>query len=72
MKEMEEKMNYPNHKEDFEALCNEGFTEQEVRRLIQLRSDQTELEIYRDSAEYLRLAFVRWLVANGKLSDQLA
>ena len=42
------------------------------RVLTQLRRDRTELELSRTSAEYQRLAFVRWLVATGKLSDQLA
>ncbi len=61
-----------NYMQDLEALHREGFTDEEVRRLIQLRKDHTELEMYRDSAEYHRLEFVRWLVATGKLSDQLA
>lgn len=65
-------MNNTNYLQDLEILHREGFTEEEVRRLIQLRRDYTELEMYRDSAEYHRLAFVRWLVATGKLSDQLA
>ena len=59
-------------KEDFEALRQGGFTENEIERLTQLRRDRTELELSRTSAEYQRLAFVRWLVATGKLSDHLA
>ena len=65
----EKKMNY---KEDFEALRRGGFTEHEIQQLIQLRRNQTELEMSQTSAEYRRLAFVRWLVATGKLSDQIA
>ena len=65
----EKKMNY---KEDFEALRQGGFTEHEIQRLSQLRRDRTEFEMSRTSAEYHRLACVRWLVATGKLSDQLA
>ena len=74
----EEKMNYRwnqnhlNYKEDFEALRRGGFTENEIQQLTQLRRDRTELEMSQTSAEYRRLAFVRWLVATGKLSDQLA
>lgn len=74
----EEKMNYQcnqnhmNYKEDFEALRRGGFTEHEIEQLTQLRRDRTELEISRTSAEYHRLAFVRWLVATGKLSDHFA
>jgi len=74
----EEKMNYQwnqnhlNYKEDFEALRRGGFTEHEIEQLTQLRRARTKLEISRTSEEYHRLAFVRWLVATGKLSDQLA
>ena len=71
-------MNYPwnrnrlHYKEDFDALRRRGFTENEIERLTQLRRDRTELELSRSSAEYHRLAFVRWLVATGKLSDYYA
>ena len=74
----EENMNYGwnqnhlNYKEDFEALRRGGFTENEIERLTQLRSDRTELEISRNSVEYHRLAFVRWLVANRRLSEHFA
>jgi hypothetical protein len=75
---MEEKMNSRwnenkmNYKEDFEVLRRGGFTENEIQQLSQLRRDRTELEMSPNSAEYQRLAFVRWLVATGKLSDQFA
>jgi len=65
----EEMMNY---KEDFEALRRRGFTEEGIQRLSQLRKDHIKLEERRTSEEYQRLAFVRWLVASGRLSDQLA
>ena len=61
--------NYLSYKEDFEALRREGFTENEIEQLTQLRRHQTELELSRNSAEYQPLAFVRWLVVTGKLSD---
>jgi hypothetical protein len=64
--------NHLNYQGDFEALRREGFTEHEIERLTQLRRDRTELELSRTSAEYNRLAFVRWLVATGKLSDHFA
>ena len=64
----EKKMNY---KEDFEALRQGGFTENEMQQLSRLRRDRTELEMSPTSVEYQRLAFVRWLVASGRLSDQL-
>ena len=58
--------------EDVWALRREGFTEEEIKRLSQLRSIQAELGVSLTAAEYQRLAFVRWLVATGKLSDELA
>ena len=64
--------NHLNYKEDFEALRRGGFTEHEIKQLTQLRRARTELEISRTSEEYHRLAFVRWLVATGKLSDHFA
>ncbi len=77
LREKEKKMNYQwneetmNDKEGFEALRRGGFTEEEIRRLSQLRSNQSELEVGRTSTEYHRLEFVRWLVATVKLSDHL-
>ncbi len=61
-----------NYKEDLEVLHRDGFTEEEIQRLCQLRRDHAKLEERRTVEEYNRLAFVRWLVATGKLSDQLA
>ena len=60
-----------NAKQDFEALHRECFTEEEIKRLSQLRRDRAELEDCLTSAEYQRLVFVRWLVTRGKLSEQL-
>ncbi len=60
------------YKEDLEMLRRGGFTEEEVRRLRQLRRDYAKFEECRTSAEYNRLTFVRWLVATGKLSEQCA
>jgi hypothetical protein len=59
-------------KQDAEVLRQVGFTEEEIERLNQLRRDSTELELQQSSVEYRRLAFIRWLVATGKLSEQLA
>jgi hypothetical protein len=64
--------NHMNYQEDFEALLQGGFTEDEIEQLTQLRRDRTELELSRNSVEYHRLAFVRWLVATGRLSDHFA
>jgi hypothetical protein len=65
----EEMMNY---EEDFEAFRGRGFTEEGIQRLSQLRRDHVKLEKRRISEEHQRLAFARWLVATGRLSDQLA
>ena len=64
--------NHLNYKEDIEALRRRGFTEHEIEQLTQLRRARTELEDSRTSEEYHRLAFARWLVATGKLSDHFA
>ena len=61
-----------NSNQDFEALRRECFTEEEIKRLSQLRRDHAEVEDCLTSAEYKRLVFVRWLVTRGKLSEQLA
>jgi hypothetical protein len=61
-----------NCKEDCEVLRQVGFTEEEIERLKKLRRDYTEVERQHSSVEYRRLAFLRWLVTTGKLSDQLA
>jgi hypothetical protein len=68
-RQKEKKMNC---KEDSEVLRQVGFTEKEIERLKQLRRDYTEVERQQSSVEYRRLAFIRWLVTTGKLSDQLA
>jgi hypothetical protein len=68
-RQKEKKMNC---KQDAEVLRQVGFTEEEIERLNHLRRDSTELELQQSSVEYRRLAFIRWLVATGKLSEQLA
>jgi hypothetical protein len=61
-----------NSKQDSEVLRQVGFTEEEIERLNHLRKDYSELELQPSSVEYRRLAFIRWLVTSGKLSEQLA
>jgi hypothetical protein len=61
-----------NYKEDLEVLRRADFTEEEIKRLSQSRRDHPRGEEDQPSADYHRLAFVRWLVATGRLSDQLA
>ena len=59
-------------KEDREILRRGGFAESEMKRLSQLRKDHKEREKLQALADYRRLEFVRWLVDNGKLSEQVA
>ena len=56
-------------KEESKTLCRKGFTQREIERLIRLRS--TRLAHEKDIKEYRRLEFVRWLVINGRLTEQL-
>jgi hypothetical protein len=59
-------------KEDREMLRKVGFAEIEMNRLATLRRDYNERERLQAIAEHRRLEFVRWLVAIGKLTDQIA
>ena len=59
-------------KEDREMLRKVGFAEVEMNRLATLRRDYNERERLEAIAEHRRLEFVRWLVAIGKLTDQIA
>ncbi len=75
MREKEKKMDSQldrekmNDQKALQVLRREDFTEEEIRQLRQLRSTRTACGEYFTDAEYHRLAFVRWLVATGKLSD---
>ncbi len=59
-------------KEDREILRKGGFAENEVLQLSKLRIDYNEKEKRRVMADRRRLEFIRWLVATGKLSEQIA
>jgi hypothetical protein len=59
-------------KDDREILRKGGFAEGEMQRLSKLRQDYTEREKLQAVADHRRLEFVRWLVTNGKLSEQIA
>ena len=61
-----------NRKDDREMLRKVGFAEVEMNRLATLRRDYNERERLEAIAEHRRLEFVRWLVAIGKLTDQIA
>jgi hypothetical protein len=59
-------------KDDRELLRKGGFADGEVQRLNQLRKDYTDRERLQARTDQRRLEFVRWLVTNGRLSDQIA
>ena len=58
-------------KEDLERLRKEGFTEQAIARLFQMRSRYGKSEMDQVPLDKHRLEFARWLVATGRLSDQI-
>lgn len=59
-------------KEDREILRKVGFAENEMNQLSQLRLTYTEQERKQAQALHRRLEFIRWLVAQGKITDQIA
>jgi hypothetical protein len=59
-------------KDDREILRKGGFADGEVQRLSKLRQDYTEREQLQERIDQRRLEFVRWLVTNGRLSEQIA
>jgi DNA-binding transcriptional MerR regulator len=61
-----------NYKEDIQILREAGFTEAEIRRLCELRRILAEEGKYLEFVDYRRLEFARWLVATGKLTEQVA
>jgi hypothetical protein len=63
------------HREDREILRKGGFAEEEMDQLSRLRKYYAEREKQLAAIAHRRLEFVRWLVANGKLTehfDQIA
>ncbi len=59
-------------KDDREILRKGGFVDGEVQRLNKLRQDYTEREKLQELADLRRMEFIRWLVNNGRISDQIA
>lgn len=59
-------------KDDREILRKGGFADGEIQRLSKLRQDHTERAKLQERVDQRRLEFVRWLVTNGRLSDQIA
>jgi hypothetical protein len=59
-------------KEDHDMLRASGFSEAEIESLSKLRDAYFSAgELQQTYADYRRLEFVRWLVATGRLTDQL-
>jgi len=54
-----------------EVLQNRGFTQEEIRRLSQLRQAHWERQAQKATATRRRLEFVRWLVATGRMTEQV-
>ena len=59
-------------KEDREILRKVGFGEREMNQLSKLRTYYHEQERHQAAIMHRRLEFIRWLVTNGKLSEQIA
>jgi len=59
-------------KDDRDILRKGGFVDGEVQRLSKLRQDYAEREKREEMADLRRMEFIRWLVTNGRLSDQIA
>ncbi len=64
-------MEQMDYKERLEALRRAGFTTLEIERLYQFRRAYVENEMDQAPADLSRLQFIRWLVVNGKLTDQI-
>lgn len=59
-------------KDDRDMLRKSGFAEDEVLLLSRLRVDYTERAKRQATADHRRLEFARWLVAKGRISEQIA
>jgi hypothetical protein len=59
-------------KEERDILRKGGLSEGEMKRLSQLRRVYRERVQLTQLEEHRRLEFIRWLVNNGKLSEQIA
>jgi hypothetical protein len=62
-------------KENLKRLClkqlrREGFPEQSISRLYQLRSDYAQDALDQPALDTHHLEFVRWLVKTGRLTDE--
>jgi len=65
-------MNQIDQQDPCELLRTAGFTEAEIEYLGRLRRAYSEKSSWLTPAEERRLAFVRWLVTTGRLTEQVA
>ncbi len=68
----EKYMNQIDQQDPCELLRTAGFTEAEIEYLGRLRRAYREIRSWLTPAEERRLAFVRWLVTTGRLTEQVA
>jgi hypothetical protein len=67
----EKEMNQIDQQDPCELLRTAGFTEAEIEHLERLRQAYSENSSWLTCAEERRLAFVRWLVTTGRLTEQV-
>ena len=60
------------YKDDRDILRKAGFSEDEMKRLDNLRRVYATEGKLQEFADYRRLQFVRWLVTTGRLTDHVA
>lgn len=65
-------MNPITYQEAFQMLRRAGFAGAEIDRLYRLRRAYGKSELDQPPLDLSHLQFVRWLVATGRLTDQLA
>ncbi len=54
---------------DFKSLCEQGFTEDEAAKLIDMKERFVERKSREMLEEQHRLDFIRWLVEHDRISD---
>ncbi len=64
-------MNPISYQQAFQILRQAGFVGIEIERLCRLRNTYRCSELDQAPLDQKRLYFVRWLVATGRLTDQL-
>jgi DNA-binding transcriptional MerR regulator len=75
--------NHPENKEVFhmdmqqtreavKVLREQGFSQAEIERLNQLRKSLRQQRFQQDLLAQRRLEFIRWLVVNGRITEEVA